>query len=313
MMNDKVKFGVRIHQGGYSFDELKRIWTEADRLGYHSATLYDLLNVPTLECWTTLSALAAVTERIRLTPLTLANPYRPPALLAKMASTLDVISGGRMELGIGAGGDRGDHLASGYEFPSTPTRTRMLDEAVEVIKRLWTEPSVDFSGRYYSLKGATNDPKPVQQPRPPVLIGGRGESYVLRSVAKHADYCNWGFDMTLEEHQAKLRVLEQHCQAVGRSPADIQVTHNTRVVIAENQSHFDRLVADGAQNSGMSPADYRQSLGRAVAGTPQQCIQRIEEYVAGGIRYFFLLFPDPIPTENLTLFAEEVMPHFNGG
>ena len=119
--------------------------------------------------------------------------------------------------------------------------------------------------------------------------------------------------MTLEEHQAKLRVLEQHCQAVGRSPADIQVTHNTRVVIAENQSHFDRLVADGAQNSGMSPADYRQSLGRAVAGTPQQCIQRIEEYVAGGIRYFFLLFPDPIPAESLTLFAEEVMPHFNGG
>ena len=135
-MNDKVKFAVRIHQGGYSFDELKRIWTEADRLGYHSATLYDLLNVPTLECWTTLAALAAATERIRLTPLTLANPYRPPALLAKMASTLDVISGGRLELGIGAGGDRADHLASGYEFPSTPARTRMLDEAVEIIKTI---------------------------------------------------------------------------------------------------------------------------------------------------------------------------------
>ena len=214
--DDKVKFAVRIHQGGYSFEELKRIWTEADRLGYHSATLYDLLNVPTLECWTTLSALAAVTERIRLTPLTLANPYRPPALLAKMASTLDVISGGRLELGIGAGGDRGDHLASGYEFPSTPARTRMLDESVEIIKRLWTEPSVDFNGRYYSLSGAVNDPKPVQQPRPPVLIGGRGEAYVLRSVAKHADYCNWGFDMTLEEHQAKLQVLERHCHEVGR-------------------------------------------------------------------------------------------------
>ena len=310
-MNDKVKFGVRIHQGGYSFDALKRIWTEADRLGYHSATLYDLLNVPTLECWTTLSALAAVTERIRLTPLTLANPYRPPALLAKMASTLDVISGGRLELGIGAGGGRDDHLASGYEFPSTPTRTRMLDEAVEIIKRLWTEPSVDFNGRYYSLHGAVNDPKPVQQPHPPVLIGGRGEAYVLRSVAKHADYCNWGFDMTLEQHQAKWRVLQQHCEAIGRPSEEIQITHNTRVIIAEDQSRFDRMVVEKAQEAGMSPQDYRQSLIRAVAGTPEQCIERIEQYVAGGITYFFLLFPDPISTESLRLFAQEVMPHFD--
>ena len=103
-MNGKVKFGVRIHQRNYTFESLKRIWQEADRLGYHSATLFDLLNGPLLECWTTLSALAAVTERIRLTPIVLANTYRPPALLAKMASTLDVISGGRLELGIGAGG-----------------------------------------------------------------------------------------------------------------------------------------------------------------------------------------------------------------
>ena len=151
----------------------------------------------------------------------------------------------------------------------------------------------------------------MQQPRPPVLVGGRGEAYVLRSVAKHADYCNWGFDMTLEEHQAKLRALERHCHEAGRSPAEIQVTHNTRMVIAEDQRHFDRIVAEGAQTAGMSPGDYRQSLTRAIAGTPQQCIERIEQYVAGGIRYFFLLFPDPIPTESLQLFAEEVMPHFN--
>ena len=117
MKNKKVKFGVRIHQSGYTYESLRRIWTEADKLGYHSATLYDLLNVPALECWTTLSALAADTERIRLTPLVLANPYRPPALLAKMASTLDVISGGRLELGIGAGGGEADHIASGLPFP----------------------------------------------------------------------------------------------------------------------------------------------------------------------------------------------------
>ncbi len=139
-MNGKVKFGVRIHQRNYSFEALKRIWQEADRMGYHSATLFDLLNGPLLECWTTLSALAAVTEQIRLTPIVLANSYRPPALLAKMASTLDDISGGRLELGIGAGGGRGDHQASGYPFPSTRVRVQMLEEAMEVIKRRWTQP-----------------------------------------------------------------------------------------------------------------------------------------------------------------------------
>ena len=148
MQARNVKFGVRIHQGGYSYDALRRIWTEADGLGYHSATLYDLLNVPTLECWTTLSALAAETRSIRLTPLVLANHYRPPALMAKMASTLDVISGGRLELGIGAGGGQADSLASGYSFDTTPIRVAMLEEALEAIIGLWTRTNVNFRGEH---------------------------------------------------------------------------------------------------------------------------------------------------------------------
>ena len=167
-MAGKVKFSIRIHQSGYSYDSLRRIWTEADSLGYHSATLYDLLNVPALECWTTLSALAAETERIRLTPLVLANLYRPPALLAKMSSTLDVISRGRLELGIGAGGGQADHLASGFSFPPTAVRVEMLGEAIEVIKRLWTEPEASFEGSYYTLERATSEPRPVQRPHPPI-------------------------------------------------------------------------------------------------------------------------------------------------
>ena len=309
-MNGNVKFGVRIHQSGYSFEALKQIWTEADRLGYHSATLYDLLNVPTLECWTTLSALAAVTERIRLTPLTLANPYRPPALLAKMSATLDVISGGRLELGIGAGGGKADHLASGFSFPSTPVRVRMLEEALEVIKRLWTETRVDFQGRFYSLEGADNEPKPVQRPHPPVLIGGRGETHVLRAVASHADLCNMGFEMSLEEHQAKLQVLDEHCHRIGRDPKEIEVTHNTRVLIAEDERQFEEMSAQAAAAANMSVSDYKSSISRAVAGTPNQCIQQMERYLESGIKYFFLLFPDPISTDSLRLFAREVMPHF---
>ena len=312
-MTSRVKFGVRIHQGGYSYEELRRVWTQADRLGYYSATLYDLLNVPTLECWTALSALAAETRQIRLTPLVLANPYRHPALLAKMASTLDVISGGRLELGIGAGGGGADHLASGFPFPSTSARVEMLEEAVQVIKALWTESKASFQGSYYSLDGAVNEPKPLQKPHPPILIGGHGESYLFRAVARFADICNVGFEMSLDEHKSKLNTLARHCRRYGRDPSEIQVTHNTRVVIAENSAQFDRLAAAGALDSNMSVEDYKESLKRAFAGTPEACAEQIQAYVDNGICYFFLLFPDPISSESLELFATEVMPHFDGG
>ena len=309
-MSRQVKFGVRIHQHGYTFEDLKRVWTQADRLGYHSATLYDLLNSPALECWTALSALAAVTDRIRLTPLVLGNTYRPPALLAKMSATLDVISGGRLELGIGAGGGRGDHQASGIAFPSTAERVRMLEEAVELIKKSWTETKASFKGSFYGLDGSLNEPSPVQQPHPPVLIGGHGETHLLRAVAGHADMCKIGFEMSLEEHQDKMEILQRHCDKLGRDPAEIEVTHNTRVVIAETQEKFEALAAQGAADASVSLSEFKESLSRAVAGTPEQCIQQLSRYVDRGICYFFLLFPDPISSESLQLFASEVMPHF---
>ena len=134
--NNKVKFGVRVHHGGYSYGDLRRIWTTADRLGYHSASLYDLLSIPALECWTTMAALAAETRQIRFLPLVLANLYRDPGLLAKMGATLDVLSDGRLELGIGAGGDGPDHRAYGLPFPSARQRVEMLEEAIEAIESL---------------------------------------------------------------------------------------------------------------------------------------------------------------------------------
>jgi len=310
-MERKVKFCVRVHQSGYGYDILRRIWHDADRLGYYSASLYDLLNIPTLECWTTLSALASETQRLRVIPMVLANLYRPPALLAKMAATLDVISDGRLELGIGAGGGRGDHLAGGYPFPPTAIRVDLLEEAVELIKRLWTESRVDFDGPYHTLKGASCDPKPVQQPRPPVLIGGHGERYVLRAVARHADICNIGSEMSLAEHRAKLSILEEHCRQAGRDVSEIEVSHNTRVLIAQSQGELEQLIYRSATGRGVSVAEYRQSLSNAVVGTPDRCVEQIQSYVADGISYFFLIFPDPAPTETLELFAREVMPHFD--
>ena len=312
-MTRKVKFCVRMHQHGYGFEQLREVWTEADRLGYHSASLYDLLNIPTLECWTTLSALASVTENLRLIPMVLANTYRPPALMAKMASTLDVISRGRLELGIGAGGGGSDHRAAGYAFPSTAERVRMLEEAMVVVKGLWTGELSDFQGRYYQLERAHQEPRPVQQPRPPILIGGHGERHLLRAAAGHGDICNIGSEMSLEEHRQKLSVLEAHCRDLGRDPAEIEVSHNARTLIAETAAEFDAMVARGAAESNVSASAYRESLSGAIAGTPDQCAEQIQGYVDAGITYFFLIFPDPVSVEHLRLFAREVMPRFAGG
>ncbi len=307
-MTARIKFGVRIHQSGLSYEELRRIFVEADRLGYHSATLYDLLNVPALECWTALSALAAETRRLRLVPLVLAGLYRHPAVLARMAATLDVISGGRLELGLGAGGDEADHLAFGLPFPPTPVRVAMLEEAVGIIQRLWTEPEVTFEGMYYRVSHATCEPRPVQRPRPPIIIGGHGERHLLRAVAARADICNMRFNMDLEEHRRKRQVLEAHCLKVGRDPAEIEVSHNAQVFIARDEAALEALLARDAQRRGMDPRGYREALGNAIVGTPEQCAAQLRRYVDAGIAYFFLLFPQPVQLSHLRLFAEEVMP-----
>ena len=306
----RVRFAVRIHQGGLSYDDLRRVWLEADRLGYYAASLYDLLNVPTLECWTTLSALAAESERIRLIPLVLANGYRHPAMLARMAATLDVISGGRLEIGIGAGGDETDHRTSGLPFPPARVRVEMLEEAVALVTALWSGRRVNFEGRYYRLEGAVCDPVPVQRPRPPVLIGGHGERYLLRALARHGDIANMRFDMDLEQHDRARRIIEEHCREAGRDPAEIDVSHNATVIVGEHPADVDDRLRREADRRGVSVDRYRASLGNAIIGTPGQCTAQLRQYVDAGISYLFLLFPQPIDLRDLRLFAARVMPQF---
>ena len=142
------------------------------------------------------------------------------------------------------------------------------------------------------------------------MIGGHGETHLLRVVAGYADICNIGFEMSLEEHQAKMEILKRHCDGFGRDPAEIEVTHNTRVAIGETQREFEALAAQAAANTNVSLRAYKDSLSRAISGTPERCIQQLARYVDTGIRYFFLLFPDPISSGSLELFANEVMPHF---
>ena len=309
--NPPVKFNVRVNQYRYGYDDLLRIWQEADRLGYYSASLFDLLTTDALECWTTLTALLAQTERIRAVPMVLANPYRHPVLTAKMAATLDVISGGRITLGIGVGGSGSDTIASGLPFPSTPVRCEMLEEAVALMRRLWTEDSVDFRGQHYQATGASIQPQPTQRPLP-VLVGGHGPRYVLPMIGRIADISNAGSNDTLEQHRQYTQIIHQAAESAGRDPASIELTHNANCVIAPTQREYDLLVARLAERAGMTAEAYRgERLRNTLSGTPEQICDRIAEYVDFGIRYFFIVFPDPAPTETLRLFAGEVMARFD--
>ena len=306
-----VKFNVRVNQYRYSYEHLLRIWIEADRLGYYSASLFDLLTVDALECWTTLTALLAQTQRIRAVPMVLANQYRHPVLTAKMVATLDVISGGRITLGIGAGGSRSDTEHSGLPFPSTRVRCEMLEESLTIIRRLWTEPSVEFSGKHYQISGASVEPKPTQRPAPPILVGGHGPRYVLPMIGRTADMANVGSNDTVDEHRRYAGIIRQAAEDAGRDPAGIELTHNADCIIAPTQWEYERLVSRLAEEAGMTATAYQaERLRNILSGTPEQICDRINEYMEFGIRYFFVVFPNPAPSETLALFASEVMGRF---
>lgn len=311
-MSRPVKFCVRIHQGGYSYEQLREIAIAADQLGYDSLSLYDLINAPTLECWTTLTALAAQTENIRLVPLVLANLYRNPVLLANMAATLDIISNGRLVFGIGAGGDEGDHFMAGLAYPSPRQRIEMMEESVHIIRSLWSGERVTFQGNHYQIDGALCDPLPIQKPHPPILIGGRGEQYLLKSVARFADINNMGFNMSLDEHYRRRGIIKAHCESVGRDPNEIETSQNTNVYIAKDEAALDDLLARKAKGTDRGSDAYRASLGNAIVGTPNECVEQFGKYIDAGVSYFFLLFPEPVDTEDLRLFAEQVIPKLTG-
>lgn len=210
----------------FAYPELEQFWRDADRLGFDTVWNYDHFyglvknETPTLEGWTTLAAMGVVVRRSRVGCMVTGVTYRNPAILAKMAIAVDHITGGRMDFGIGAGWHADEHRGYGIDFPSPGTRVEMLDEALTVIKRLWTEESVTFAGRFYTLTDALCEPKPIQRPHPPIVIGG-SKPKMLRVIARHADEWNMpSHDGPAEWGHANAR-LEEACAEVGRDPATI--------------------------------------------------------------------------------------------
>jgi len=317
-MGRTIKFGLQQPRFQFPSDDglfqvVKRTAQEAEALGFDSFWLMDHFfqipgvgrpEEPLMEGWTTLAALAASTSRIRLATLCTSNAYRNPALLAKMGATLDVISGGRLIMGIGGGWYQQEFDAYGIPFLPVGQRLRRLEEGVQIIHKMWTEEAPDFQGRYYAIKGARCNPPPIQKPRPPILIGGGGEKLTLRLVAKYADMCNIFGDVATSRR--KLQVLGEHCAQVGRDPSAIVKSRLGTIVIARNETELlDKLTR--LCPPGMTPDVYRQ---RVMAGTPSQCIQACHELVDAGLEYLIFNMPDSYDADALRLFAHEVMPAF---
>lgn len=316
-MLNKIKFGVFLPFYAFEFEEKKLsssfsrvrdVVLECERLGYDSVWLDDHLMFgkrPVLECWTTLSALSSITAKIRLGTMVSCNSFRNPALLAKMAATFDVMSNGRLEFGIGAGVQRDEHIAYGIPFLKPRVRIDRMKEAVEIIKKMWTEEKTTYKGKHYRINKAFCEPKPVQKPHPPITIGGSGEKLTLKVAAQYADRYDWGYVPSLKLYKHKLDVLESHCKAVGRDFHEIEKSCwlGGQIFLAQNQKELDEKVLQWKPKN-ISLKDFKQLN---LVGTPAEYSLKIRKYSSFGVTYFMLFFGDLPKLDGVRLFANTVV------
>lgn len=312
-----------------SLEKVREYAALAEDLGFYSVSLGDHLfvrvphlswgpQVPHLECFVTLSAVAASTRRVRLAPLVAVIPFRSPALLAKMTSTIDHISGGRLIAGLGSGWFRDEFEAYGYGSPSDGERIERMAEAIKVLKAMWTEEEPSYRGRYYAIDKAYNFPKPVQKPHPPIMIGGAGKK-VLEIAAREADIVNLVSSAPPANKQGKfdkaqlrrrLEMLREFARAAGRDPDSIEISGFPFVFISAAQDEADATALKIAQRNGFDTGDEARESPGLLLGTPAQIKRelraRIEEF---GMTYYMVSLPNP---QAIKLFASEVMPEFIG-
>jgi F420-dependent oxidoreductase-like protein len=311
-----LKFGLLVPQGWtmdlasikdpiQAYEMMTKVTQTAEEVGFTSAWLVDHFHtIPhpsqavTFECWTSTAALARDTSTIRIGQMVTCNSYRHPALLAKMASTVDVLSHGRLNFGIGAGWDEHEYRAYGYEYPDAPLRLRQLREAVQITLAMWTREEAHFEGTYYQVRGAINQPGGVQKPHIPLLIGGDGEKVTLKLVAQYADTCNVGGDPV--SMKQKFAVLKEHCKAVGRDYESIHRTSSTICLMADSDE----------QALALLPAERKARLGNrvntALIGSPETIRQRLAAYEDAGVQELLLRFADGTSLEAIRRFAKEV-------
>jgi F420-dependent oxidoreductase-like protein len=312
MPSPPIRFGFQTGQQNVTWPDLLALWHECEQLGFDSGWNFDHFVPifadpagPCLEAWTLLGALAMQTSTLRIGTMVTGNTYRHPAVLAKMATTVDILSGGRLNLGLGAGWFEFEHQAYDIAFPRLSNRLQMLDEALDVMKRLWTEHRANFAGKYYQLRDAYFEPKSVQRPHPPIMIGAAGEQVALRIVAQHADAWNTFGSPAVMRH--KIGVLREHCRRLGRDPDSIEKSVLIPMMLTEDRTRAEQAVRATATLWSLPPEEAR---GRMLVGDAGAVTGQIEAFVNAGVTHIILMLTPPYDLDGLRAFAGRVIPHF---
>jgi F420-dependent oxidoreductase-like protein len=311
-MTPAVEFGIYVPQLAFGYDDLLARARLCEEFGISSLWLFDHLygpelpDTPALEGWTLATALLAHTTRLRVGHLVLCATFRHPALLARMATTLDVISGGRLELGLGSGSYEPEHERAGIPWGNLAYRSELLAETLEILTRMFTGEPTTFEGEHFRLADMPNLPRPIQQPHPPIHVGGIGERRTLPLVARYADVWNvptYG----LGDFAHKRDVLKAECERIGRDPASIRTSFEAVMVLApDDQALAEQLPRAERRHAGPGWGLHEGGF----IGTPPAVVDRIGALVDEGVTSFVFFTSDRAAEPTLRLFAEAVMPHF---
>jgi F420-dependent oxidoreductase-like protein len=303
--------GIYVPQVALSFEDLRHRAERCEELGIRSLWLYDHLyspgipKLPSLEAWTLATALLACTRTLRVGHLVLCNQFRHPALLAKMAATLDVVSGGRLDLGIGSGSYEPEHVEAGLPWGTAAERTERLAETLEILTRAFAGDVVDFEGAHYTVRGLPTLPRPVQHPRPPIVVGGAGERRTLPLVARYADVWNVP-TYALGELDRKVSVLRDHCERIGRDPASIRLSVEAVLALAPDEASLPS-VREVAERRFGDPGFGLHDGG--LVGTAPAVVERLRALHELGFDQVVLITHDRASDETLELLASDVLPH----
>ena len=279
-----------------------------EELGYHSLWVYDHFHTvpsptqdPTYECWSLMAALSQTTSKVRLGQMCTCNSYRNPAYLTKVASTIDVMSGGRLEYAIGAGWYDQEYKAYGYDYPSAGVRLKMLEESLIIYKKMTTEDEASFEGEYYQINKSINQPKPIQKPHPPLWVCGGGEKVTLKLLARYGDYGNW--DVDVEGFINKSNILREHCEIENREFSDIGRTLHTNVIIGENQADLDSKIEKISQFTSIPKDMY---LSKPLVGVKNKVFEKIDEFESHGCSYLIAYIADIVWGDTLDILKEKL-------
>ena len=306
-----MKFGIQTGPQAVDWHDLRAAWDSAEQLGLDSAWVFDHLvpllignDEPVLEGWTLLGALAERTERLTIGCLVSSNTFRHPAVLAKMAATVDILSEGRLVLGLGAGYYEVEHGAYGLPFGTQRSRAEMLEEACQVIGALYAGGPASFDGAYYQLAEAPFAPRPIQQPGPPLMIGGRGEKLTFPIIARHADQWNLAGGATAADFEQKWTVLKQRCDEIGRDPAEIETNMGVLTFVDASAERAKERARGCARHFGLDEELAPQIF---IAGDPAEVEDTIRGLEEVGVDHFVMTIVHGLNYDDVELFADQVV------